>query len=167
VLGALPAGRHMDLMPGGHLAQSWNGRLLVANGRTLYYSQPLRPAVCDLRHGYVRFPSPITMVAPVRGGAFVADQGRVYFLDGTDPDQWSMRTTAAGAPACGAYALVPGSLFPEMPDVPVAVWLGPGGFVLGLPDGTTLSPQVARLKLEPGGSGSLAVTNRRLYALGA
>lgn len=166
-LGALPTGRNLDLMPGGQIAQAWKGRVLVANGRTLYYSQPMRPALCDLRHNFTRFPSVITMVAPVHGGVFVADRSRVYFLEGADPEQWTIRQLTAGVPVEGAYALVPGSLFPEVPDMQVAVWLAEGGFVLGLPDGGTASPQDKRLKLKPDGKGCLVLAGRRLYAIGA
>ena len=164
-LGAMPTGRNLELMPGGQLLRSWQGRLLVANGRTLAYSQPMRPALWDGRHNFVRFPTPITMIAPVRSGVFVADQQRVYFLAGTDPEQWSSTLLDAAVPVHGTGSVVPGNLFTDVPNEPVALWLSRFGFVLGLPDGQLVMPQASRLRLNDSLSGSLAVLDRRLFAL--
>lgn len=164
-LGALPAGRNLHPLPGGHLLQSWSGRLLVASGRTLYFSQPLRPGLHDPRHDFVRLPSRISMVAPVQDGIYLADRLRTYFLAGTDPAQWALLPLEALPPAQGAFAVVPGSLFDKVPAVPVALWLGPSGFVLGLPGGQIALPQASRLRLPASLSGSLTVFGRRLFAL--
>lgn len=47
LLGSLPSSQYLEPLPGGQLIASWNGRLLVARGRTLNFSQALRPALYD------------------------------------------------------------------------------------------------------------------------
>lgn len=164
-LGVMPSGRHLSVMPGGQFIEAWNGRLLVGRGRVLRYSQPLRPALHDPRFDYVLMPSRITMVAPVADGVFVGTRECCYFLGGTNPEDWSQVKLSAQPPIEGCYALAAGSLFQDTADVPVAVWLGASGFVIGLPGGQAVSPQMSRLKITPGRRGSLTVVGRRLYAL--
>lgn len=164
-LGAMPGSRYMDQMSGGHIARSFSGRLLVARGRTLYYSQPMRPALCDPRHDFIQLPSRITMVAPVQDGVFIADQRRSYFLSGTDPDEWSLLPLDAPAPGEGCFTTGPGNLFSEVSDVTVAVWLGASGIVIGLPGGQVTQRQADRLLIPNYPAGSMLIHDRRIFAL--
>lgn len=164
-LGAMPSSQNLSPMPGGTHAAIFAGWLLVARGRALYYSQPMRPALTDPRFDYVLMPDRITMVCAVDGGVFVGTTKEMVFLSGLAPGEWVQRKLAALPPPDGCYANAEGGLFGEAPDVPLAVWLSEAGFVLGMPDGSTQSPQRARLKINTRSKGSLAVVNRRLYAL--
>lgn len=164
-LGTMPTGRFMAPMTGGHLMHSWSGRVLVARGRTLYYSQPMRPALCDPRHDFIQLPSRISMIAPVQDGVYLGDQQRTYFMSGTDPEQLAMRVLDAPPPPTGCALVVPGNIFPDIPDIPVALWLGASGFVLGLDQGQVVQRQASRLKIPRFTHGSLATGARRLFAL--
>ncbi|MBX9914091.1 MAG: hypothetical protein K2Y25_09340 [Pseudomonadaceae bacterium] len=164
-LGGMPDTRHLDQLPGGHIVAPWKGRLLVARGRTLMHSSPLRYGLYDSRHNFTQFASRLRMVLPVDDGVYVADSHSCYFLAGTDPEQWVVRKLDASPPAYGASAVVDGNLFTDGPPTKVAVWLSGKGFVLGLPEGLLAQPQAKRLALPQRGNGSLAVFNRRLFAL--
>lgn len=165
-LGAMPGTRFLEPLPGGHIVKTWMGRLLVASGRTLYYSAPLRYGLCNPAHDFVQFPSLIRMVLPVNDGIYLADSNRCYRLAGTDPEQWQLLPLDASPPPAGAAAVLDGSLFQDLPAVPVAVWLSDKGFVMGLPEGQLVLAQEKRLRLPMPGRGWLVADGHRLYAGG-
>ena len=70
--------------PAGQVLAEHNGRVLVAIGEHLLYSDPYLPERFDpIRQGH-RFESPITIVAPVGDGVFVGTEKRLRFLAGAD-----------------------------------------------------------------------------------
>lgn len=71
-------------MPAGSSIAHHAGRLLVAVGNALIYSEPFTPNLRDESRGFEIFPGPITCIAAVEAGVFVmADQ--TYFLPGGLP----------------------------------------------------------------------------------
>lgn len=61
-------------MPAGSIVRMYNGRVLVASGSVLYYSDPYS-VLCTPSQGYIPFPEPITVVEPCNNGVYVvADQ---------------------------------------------------------------------------------------------
>ena len=91
---------HRAPMPGGQCVRGWAGRLYVAAGDTLWYSDALRPHITAPHHNFVRFVGAIRFVEFVQGGAYVGDERGVWWLAGNDPTAWS------AAPASSAPALV-------------------------------------------------------------
>lgn len=164
-LGSEPTGRFLEPMPGGHLLASWNGRVLCARGRNLNFSQPLRPALYDPRHDFIPLPGRITMVAPLPDGIYLSTRHETFFLNGTDPATASLIKLSASPPPEGCFAVLQGGLFTEIDDTKVAVWLSAEGFVLGLPGGQVVRPQVKRLRLSRPEHGSLVLRGTRLFAL--
>lgn len=165
-LGAMPGTRFLEPLPGGHIVKAWMGRQLVASGRTLYYSAPLRYGLCNPAQDFIQFPSLIRMVLPVNDGIYLADSQHCYRLAGTDPEQWQLLPLDVSPPPVGATAVLDGSLFQDVPAVPVAVWLSDKGFVLGLPEGQLVLAQEKRLRLPMPGRGWLVADGHRLYAGG-
>jgi len=164
--GQPPASRFLEPLPAGRFMAAHGGRLFSAAGLHLYYSEPLRPNLADLRHNHIRLPSPVTLLCAVEDGLYLADRTRSYFIEGTDEGALRLKPLAAPPPPEGCFAVLAGNLFEELPDVPVAVWLAENGVVIGLPSGQCQQPQAPRIRLTTAGlSGSLAVDNRRLYAL--
>lgn len=164
-LGAMASTRNLEPLPGGHLIASWSGRVLVGSGRYLYFSEPLRPDLFDRRHNFITFKSRLRMIAPVADGCYVADGDGVYFLAGTSPADWTLRRIDSEPPPAGCFTVCDGAIFPEIPDVRVAVWLTRRGFAIGLPEGQAVHPQADRLALQLSGSGQLVAVGRRLFAL--
>jgi len=164
--GQPPASRFLEPLPAGRFLAALGGRLFSASGLHLYYSEPLRPNLADLRHNHIRLNSPVTMLCAVEDGLFLADRTHSYFIEAADEGALRLKPLSAPPPPEGCFAVLAGNLFAEIPDVPVAVWLSENGFVLGLPSGQVIEPQASRIRLTTAGlSGSLAVENRRLYAL--
>lgn len=156
-------------MPGGNYARYWRGRLLVARGRTLYISDPLRYGMYDQSAGFVSFEARIDFIEPVEGGVYVALRNvGVHFLAGEAPEKWELRVASVIPAQAGASLIIPTAQMKlEWQSKPewVAVWLTNKGFALGLPTGNVVFPQADLLSGLPLGTGSLHFEGDRLIAL--
>lgn len=156
-------------MPGGNYVRYWRGRLLVARGRTLFFSDPLRYGLYDRAGGFVTFEARIDFIEPVEGGVYVAlrDMG-VHFLAGETPEKWERKVATIIPAQASASVLVPTaqmSLDLKIKPEWVAVWFTHKGFAVGLPSGDVLYPQADLLSGLPLGTGSLHFEGDRLIAL--
>ena len=88
VLMPMPAGQHIA-----HHA----GRLLVAVGSAVIYSEPFTPHLRDEAKGFELFPAPITCLAAVEAGVFVVAD-KTYFIAGGFPAQAVRAVLEYGAP---------------------------------------------------------------------
>jgi hypothetical protein len=160
--------RHMERMRGGRFLRHWRGRIIVARGRNLFMSEPMRYGLTDPRHGFVQMPTRITFLQPVEGGIFVGQTGGVLFLDGEAPDTLKVVRTGAAAPTPGTAIEVNGS---ELTGDFVqgaqkhAVWWGARGYAVGAPSGAVVEPQSQRLSVPVGQRGASVVHERRLVSL--
>lgn len=73
-------------MPPGACIAHHAGRLLVAVGSALIYSEPFTPNLRDESRGFEIFPAPITCIAAVEAGVFVMAD-KTYYLPGGLPAQ--------------------------------------------------------------------------------
>lgn len=84
-------------MPAGSCIAHHRGRVLVAVGNVLVYSEPFTPHLRDVSRGYEMFPAPITCIAAVEGGVFVvADE--TYWIAGGFPAESVRSVLSYGAP---------------------------------------------------------------------
>jgi hypothetical protein len=169
VFGRTPTTQYRSRMPGGSYARYWRGRLLVARGRVLYVSDPMRYGLYDSVAGRVPFPARIDFIEAVEGGVYVAlkDMG-VYFLDGESPEKWELKVAATIPAQANSSLLVPTAQMKlEIQFKPewVAVWFTSKGFAVGLPNGSVTYPQADLLSGLPLGTGSLHFEGDRLIAL--
>ena len=88
VLVPMPAGQHIA-----HHA----GRLLVAVGSAVIYSEPFTPHLRDEAKGFELFPAPITCLVAVEGCVFVVAD-KTYFIAGGFPAQAVRAVFDYGAP---------------------------------------------------------------------
>ena len=88
VLMPMPAGQHIA-----HHA----GRMLVAVGSAVIYSEPFTPHLRDEAKGFELFPAPITCLAAVEAGVFVVAD-KTYFIAGGLPAQTVRAVLEYGAP---------------------------------------------------------------------
>jgi len=158
--------QNLRQMPTGHTVRWWRGRLVVAAGRAIYISEPMRPHLHSPRFGWVQLPQRITMLECVEGGIWVADAWGPRFLAGTDPAQLDMRRFSAPPPIERCSALVAAELLP--PDTagasPAAVWLSTQGWTIGTSTGQLIAPNARTLTIPTAERGSVVVHNRRLTA---
>jgi hypothetical protein len=132
-LGARCATLLLTPMPAGNIVREINGRLLVASGAVLYYSEPYAYALTNPARNYVVFPAPITMIECLPTGFFIAAD-KTYWVPGD-----IVSTTLDQVLPFGA---VPGASGRDGNEEAV-LWMTPQGMVRGTPDGN-----VARLQEE-------------------
>lgn len=164
-LGAAAQFRHLSPMPTGRFLSYWRGRLLVARGNLLRWSEALAYHLHDERHGFVQMPQRITFVQPVDGGVWVGQVDHVVFLRGSAPAEFSAERKGGRAP-------VPGSAILASPDAlggdltaggsDAAVWLAENGYVAGTASGALVELQAGVLKGITGRAGTSVVFGRRL-----
>lgn len=157
--------RNLRQMPPGEHVAAWNGRLLIAHGRVLRFSEPMQYGLHSPRHGFVQLPDRITMVAPVEAGVFVGTTTGVVFLRGSRPREWTRHETGGLPPVPGALTTITsGETRTEAPGQRMALWLAPNGLVLGTEEGTLIELQASRLQLPTYEQGALCVHQRRAIA---
>lgn len=161
--------QYMSRMTGGTYARYWRGRLLVARGRTLYFSEPFRYGMYNASEGFVTFEARIDFIEPVEGGVFVALKGLgVRFLAGETPSKWEQKVADIIPAQAGASLLVPTAqmkLEMQFPPAWVAVWFTNKGFAVGLPSGVVIYPQAGLLSGLTLGTGSLYFEGDRLIVM--
>ena len=167
-VGRMPETRNLAPLPTGHIVRYWRGRLLVASGNTVYFSEPMRYGLHSPREGFVQFASRVTMISPVDGGVFVGNESGVVFLTGTKPTDWSIDSTSALPPFEGSGLVVPSAVFGGelgKNGDNVAIWLSNNGFVMGTAQGQIIESQADRISLNEAGKASSFVHNRRITTI--
>lgn len=67
-------------MPAGQIIRLYGGRILVAEGSMLHFSDPYSQLRTPTK-GYIPFPAPITVVEPVNNGVYVVADQAYWFPD--------------------------------------------------------------------------------------
>lgn len=152
-------------LPGGNWIEYWSGRLVLARGNTLIFSEPLRYGVYDQLRGFVQFEERVFWVAPMPTGLYVGLRNSVRWLAGTDPAALEQRRVGGPSWRGAAAVLKADHLDPKLQVEEAAVWMTPSGFALGLPSGNVVLPQAGRLQGIPLGSGRLVVQGDRVTVM--
>lgn len=131
----------LDAMPPGDFAALWNGRLLTAQDRLVFWSQPLQYGFTELMYNYVELAEPVTMLAAgeTSAGFFIGQKSRTYFFVGADPAEGALKEVYPAGVVPGTLQMIPGARLPfeGAPTLPTPVWLATNGaFVAGMPDGS-------------------------------
>jgi len=155
VQGRLLETQFMRRLPAGNLIAHFKGRLYVARGDTLWYSEALRYGLCKPADNFVSFPEEITVVQPVEDGMYVVAD-KTYFLSGTNPKEIRQVVVSDYDAIFGTGTTMRGSAFD--PDIvgDVAYWYSKAGAMLGLPGGIVrplMENSVALPSYEEGVSG--------------
>lgn len=96
--------------PVGTVTAFWRGRVLVANGDTLWASRPHQYELFDLRRDFKAFAKPITLIQPTDDGLYVGTEDMLYFLAGTEFDKLQMVQVLRGSVVLGSGVMVSGEL---------------------------------------------------------
>lgn len=125
--------------PPGDIVRAGFGRLWIAAGAFLHYTEAFSPIHYNASKGFIPFPSDISIVEPVAGGIhIVADKH--YFLPAGNPQ---------GQLIAGLkYGAVPGTGV-TLDNGKRAAWMSQRGFVVGNPDGSVENLQESRVALDP------------------
>lgn len=131
---------HKTRIPAGGIIRSHKGRLLVASGSLLYYTDPWsmyhNPAT-----DFIPLPGDISIVEPCDGGVYVVAD-KTYWLGGD----------VAGAETILSERLPYGACFGtsgQLGDNKGAFWMSTRGLVVGAPDGTAKNVQEENIAVTP------------------
>lgn len=175
VKGLLPADFNQDHeedlvpLPGGQWVEYWQGRLVVARGRTLYFSRPLNYGACDPMRDFLMMGERVIWMVALPGGMYVGLRNSVQYLGGAGYPEITQKIVAG--PSWPGAATVIGSerlgekVTEGFQHEVYAVWMTSKGFALGSPTGVVVYPQQDRLDGIPVHSGSLVVLGDRITVL--
>lgn len=128
-------------MPVGTVSAFWRGRVLVAQGATLFASRHGTWELCDVRRDFKQFSSPITLIQPVDGGVFVGTETELAFMAGDEFDKLVYRRVVEAGTVLGSGVAVRGELI-KAGDNPASggamVCIADSVVVAGLSDGRVL-----------------------------
>lgn len=160
--------QNLARMPAGKWLHRWNGRLVLARGTSLYFSEPMWYGVYDVARGILPLGSQIRWMAPLEEGIYVGLQDETLFLQGRDPLSLKVKRipgrTVQGAAAAVSTQYMDAELVGEGVEE-VAVWFSASGFTIGRPSGSIVNPQAERLDIAELGAGKLSVVADRFILL--
>lgn len=143
--------------PFGQQLSFFKGRILVASGNVLYWSQPLGYHHFALGTDLQLFDSRIVMLGCLDDGFYVAvESGSTYWIQGDDPENWQPKLVDVGIVAEGEPLKMQGRDIDTVRyDGPVLVWATESGFVVGLPTGQLIPLTANNLAMDAGKKASL------------
>ena len=125
---------NMSVLSGGDIIRAYNGRLYVANGNVLYYSQAQRYGLSKPGSDFYLFAEPITTLEIVDNGIYVVAD-KTYFIGGADPQDATLREVSNLTSIAGTGITLDASYFNLEYNGKVAFWFSNQGGVIGLPSG--------------------------------
>jgi hypothetical protein len=135
----------MEPLPAGQLLRRFNGRMYVAVGNVLIFSDALRYHLYSPERDFIMFPERITMIEPVVDGLYVSSN-QVYFLQGGDSTKYSLNPATPVKAVEGTSLVVPGHLFPALKITQNLVyWFTEHGPYVGSPGGEVQALMDTRL----------------------
>lgn len=146
---------NLDDAPKGSLTTYYRGRVYIAVGRTLYYSNVNSYEYFTLDSDYIELPSEITELMPVEDGIWVGADN-IYYVSGTDPNSFKLTLKERVEVVSGTSKRFSGSYI-LLENTPIGYkWLvttNLGIFVL-FNQGVIMNLTATNLSLERGSSGT-------------
>ena len=142
--------------PPGQIIRHFNGRLYIAKGPVLWFTDAMAFGRVDTRTGFKQFPSDIRTIRPVDGGLFISDADETFFMSGPSPDKASLKTVGKAA-ITGSDLSIQGRLFSKEIQGSVAFFTTEDGICMGMSDGTVISMTSSTYKLPSAKRGAIFV----------
>lgn len=134
--------------PPGQALAGFAGRLLVAAGEVLYWSQPVAYHHFRLATDLQVFAQRIDLLAALPDGFYVRAGTETVWVQGDDPENWSRRVVD-DRPGAEGVLYVPGRKVPAaQTDGLVPLWVSADGPVVGLPGGRLVHLTDGRLAVD-------------------
>jgi len=134
----------------GGIVSNYRGHMLIASGAWIFYSDPYHHHLFD-NLNYLPFDSEVTIVAPVADGIFVATRNKTYFLAGSSPKDFILRTVAKHGAIKGTLTYVESSDIgglEKIPSHPMAIWSSEAGICAGGNEGLFINLTESRYKFD-------------------
>lgn len=134
-------------LPPGHIVRTFRGRTLVANGSTLYMSEPYALGLYNPLRGFIPLPARITVCEPCDDGVYLcADQ--TYWLGGKNVVDSELLSVLPYGGVEGT-----GGARPEEKSV---FWYSPRGAIVGRPSGQVKAVQEDAVAVDAAVAGAMA-----------
>ena len=95
-----------SMMKPGHLIEWYNGRLYVARGGEVWFSDPVYPWSTDERKNFKQLGGYVSLMAAVKDGIYVSEGKATYFMAGMDPGEASLVRVADYPAIVGSFVKV-------------------------------------------------------------
>lgn len=120
--------REFSSPPIGDMVQHYKGRMLMAAGDTIWYSEPYDFSAFDYARNFLRFENRVTMILPVDSGIYVSDEKDLFFLHGdASKESFFVKRKLFALPAIkGTGVQCQGQIDMSNPEEPKVI-LGAGG----------------------------------------
>lgn len=134
IAGNLTQTQFVEPMPAGHIIEYYRGKLYIADGSTLWYSQPYRFGLHKPSEDFFNFPERITICIALDNGIFVIAD-KTYYISFNKNEEANMVAVSQSKAVEGTGLKVPGTDLNLEIEGEVAYWFAEDGATLGLPDG--------------------------------
>lgn len=157
-------------LPAGQLVGAGHGRLFVARGRTVYWSDALRygqGVLADNNYRVGMQSDSVDLLAPVGdgtegAGVYVAAGKRTYWLSGADPKDWRAVIAYGAGVVPGTLCWASGEVWGLETLSPTPSWLAKNGqFCVGLPGGQIVSYNADTASTDTGERGASLIRDVR------
>ena len=147
----------------GSIVRIYAGRVWIAAGDTLWYSEPFQYSVFVPGRNYIQFPGKIILVAPTTDGLYVSTDKTQYFLGGGDPLKMTINRVAAYPAIPGTDVQVDGIAVGngEHSNLITPMWTATQGICLGAAGGKLINLTHDRLVYPRIVSGCAVYTGKR------
>lgn len=125
---------HLEPLPTGSIMFHAFGRMWVAVGNLLHYSEPFNFGSYNPAAHFFYFAEDISIALPVENGIYVC-AGSTYFLGGMNPKEMTQDTVYPHDGVPGTGMSVSPKVFNMEGKEDVAYWFSDKGPVIGMPDG--------------------------------
>lgn len=151
--------QYLSPMPAGHLMDYFRGRLLVAAGEYLYFSEAYNFGIHSPLKNFIHLNSKVTNICSVEGGVYVSTENGVGFLSGVNPMQWNYLSASLYGVANGLMTSIPGEMLGEgfANKDKVCVWPSEIGLFVGDDLGSAVNLTNRRFHFPSMKNGSSAV----------
>lgn len=134
--------------PAGRIIRHYKGRLYIADGKTVWFTEPYSPDLVHRGRGFFQFTDPVTVMEPGESGMwFVSD--KTEFYAGTGPEDFIATTRLNYGAVYGTSQL--------LPRTKDAIWYSTKGVVMATKDGQVENLQEANVAAGSGTSGASLV----------
>lgn len=138
--------------PAGNVLAYAGGRIFVADGKIVWYTEPYALGRCAVQRSFILFKDDVTLMAGTKNGLYIA-AGKTYFMSAADPATAELDVRLP-------YGAAFGSLAP-MPTYAEAdakwTWRSDRGQVIADENGKVTNLQDAQLVLDPCDTGASAL----------
>jgi hypothetical protein len=125
----------MDTPAPGHIIRNFKGRIYIASGSTVWYTEAQRYGLYKPSENFFNFDSRIRVLQETEGGIYVVTETTTYFLSGDNPKTMVLSIVGKSSGVEGTGITSDAKNFNVEFNGKIAYWMGDTGPMLGFPDG--------------------------------